>query len=997
MTDQTVSNEELQRTIGLLRTIIEATPSPIYAKDCGGRMLVANTAALELIGKPWAEVQGRTDREFLGDPAQSDAIIANDQQVMASGKTYKVEEWVGTGNAPARLFLSTKSPLRDQTGAIIGVFGISVDITDRKKAEAAAIESEARSRSLNEALEQEIAKGRADRERLDLALNASGIIGVWDGDLVGGLVYGDENFARLYGVDPVETARGKPLGYYFNSMHPDDVAEALAARERMMAGAEEYIHEHRIIRTDGSILWVIARGRLIRNVEGKPIRFVGASVDITERKAAETRQAFLVQLQDIMHGLTEPQAILDAAAAHLGPYLKANRIGFSHMQDDGETIVLACGYADGVPAINGSFKFGDFGKRNAALARQGITLVCDDVFADPDRDTDIWETTGTRARVSVPLVRDGQYKGSFYVSQAAPRKWEASDIALIEDVAARLWDAAERGRAETKLRESEERVRLALESGGFGSWEYDVVTGVTIRSLRHDQIYGYEEAVEDTHFQRFLDQVLPDDRKNLQAGLKNTLETGIDYTTEYRIQHADGSQHWVELHARRQTGKNGQVIRLVGTIADVTNRKAIEAAATKNAIALAELNETLQEQVQQRTTALMAAEESLRQSQKMEAVGQLTGGIAHDFNNLLAAISGSLELMELRIKQGRVTELDRYLSIIQSAAKRAAALTHRLLAFSRRQTLDPKPTDMSLLVAGMDDLIRRTVGPSVRVEVVNAAKIWPTLVDPNQLENALLNLCINARDAMPDGGKITIETENQDFDEHLASDNDLPPGQYVLLCISDTGTGMPAHVIERAFEPFFTTKPMGEGTGLGLSMVYGFVRQSGGQARIYSEVGKGTRICVYLPRFCGEPENVETPPERSNLNHTINGETVLVVDDESAVRMLVAEALEELGYMSLEAHDGIAGLKILDSKCRVDLLITDVGLPGGMNGRQLADTALMVRPDLKILFITGYSENSLLDDIRLKQGMHIVTKPFSLETLSHRIKEIMHPSAMSDF
>jgi signal transduction histidine kinase len=460
----------------------------------------------------------------------------------------------------------------------------------------------------------------------------------------------------------------------------------------------------------------------------------------------------------------------------------------------------------------------------------------------------------------------------------------------------------------------------------------------------------------------------------------------------------DGSQHWVELHARRQAGKNGQVVRLVGTIADVTDRKAIEAAATKNALALAELNETLQEQVQHRTAALMAAEESLRQSQKMEAVGQLTGGIAHDFNNLLAAITGSLELMELRVKQGRIKELDRYLDVAQSASKRAAALTHRLLAFSRRQTLDPKPTDIRSLVADMDDLIRRTVGPHVRVEVINDThKVCSTLVDPNQLENALLNLCINARDAMPEGGKITIETENRGFDERMARNNDLQPGQYVLLSVSDTGTGMPPHVIERAFDPFFTTKPLGEGTGLGLSMVYGFVRQSGGQAKIYSEVGKGTRICLYLPQFSGEQTNVETLPKTPNPHRAVNGETVLVVDDEPNVRMLVAEVLEELGYASREADDGNAAWKILESKCRIDLLVTDVGLPGGMNGRQLADAALIARPELKILFITGYAENSLLGDGQLKPNMHIVTKPFSLETLSHRIKEIMHPSAMSDF
>ncbi len=405
--------------------------------------------------------------------------------------------------------------------------------------------------------------------------------------------------------------------------------------------------------------------------------------------------------------------------------------------------------------------------------------------------------------------------------------------------------------------------------------------------------------------------------------------------------------------------------------------------------AIMRLNETLEQQVAERTAELMAVEESLRQSQKMEAVGQLTGGLAHDFNNLLTGISGSLELVEARIAQGRFKELDRYLHVATGAAKRAAALTHRLLAFSRRQTLDPKPTDMNRLVADMDELVRRTVGPSITIEVVKAAGLWPTLVDPNQLESALLNLCINARDAMPDGGRLTIETANRWLDIRAAKERDLSAGQYISLCVSDTGTGMPPDVIERAFDPFFTTKPIGEGTGLGLSMIYGFVRQSGGQAKIYSEIGKGTMVCLYLPRFLGELTDIEPMPEMTNEHRSSDGETVLVVDDEPSVRMLITEVLEELGYNALEAEDGQAGLKVLEGPRRIDLLITDVGLPGGMNGRQLADAALRTRPELKVLFITGYAENAVIGDGHLKSGMHILTKPFSLESLATRIKSII--------
>ena len=312
---------------------------------------------------------------------------------------------------------------------------------------------------------------------------------------------------------------------------------------------------------------------------------------------------------------------------------------------------------------------------------------------------------------------------------------------------------------------------------------------------------------------------------------------------------------------------------------------------------------------------LLEAQEALRQGQKREAVGQLTGGIAHDFNNLLAGISGSLEVIERRLSQGRTEGIERFISGAQTSTQRAAALTQRLLAFSRRQTLDPKPTDVNRLVLGMD----------------GAAGLWPAKIDAAQLESALLNLSINARDAMPEGGNLTIETANKWLDSRAGGERDLAPGQYISICVTDTGTGMAKDVIERIFDPFFTTKPIGQGTGLGLSMIHGFVRQSGGQIRVYSEVGQGTTMCIYLPRYTGELSD-DDPEAEKRIEQSGVGETVLVIDDEPTVRMLVVEVLEEAGYIPLEAGDGPSGLKILESDVRVDLLITDVGLPGGMNG-----------------------------------------------------------------
>jgi PAS domain S-box-containing protein len=405
---------------------------------------------------------------------------------------------------------------------------------------------------------------------------------------------------------------------------------------------------------------------------------------------------------------------------------------------------------------------------------------------------------------------------------------------------------------------------------------------------------------------------------------------------------------------------------------------------------LTSLNGSLERRIQEAVAERAQFEEALRQAQKMEAVGQLTGGIAHDFNNLLAGISGSLEVIERRLTQRRLDGIERFIAGAQTSARRAAALTQRLLAFSRRQTLDPKPTDVNRLVLGMEDLIRRTVGPSITVEVVGAAGLWATRVDPSQLESTLLNLAINARDAMPEGGRITIETANKWMDGRAGAERDLTPGQYISICVTDSGTGIPKDIVDRVFDPFFTTKPIGQGTGLGLSMIHGFVRQSGGQVRVYTEEGHGTTMCVYLPRYAGVIDQDQDPTDlQASIEELGAGETVLVIDDEPTVRMLIVEVLQEAGYTAIEAEDGPSGLKILQTDARIDLLITDVGLPGGMNGRQVADAAREFRPDLKVLFVTGFAENAAVGNGHLEPGMEVITKPFMMADLANKIIEMI--------
>jgi PAS domain S-box-containing protein len=449
-----------------------------------------------------------------------------------------------------------------------------------------------------------------------------------------------------------------------------------------------------------------------------------------------------------------------------------------------------------------------------------------------------------------------------------------------------------------------------------------------------------------------------DDRTAVESELGHLSREQVTSRFQSRLRCADGTYRWISWTAV----PDAHFVHAVGR--DVT----VEREATQ---------------------ALQQAEEALRQSQKMEAVGQLTGGIAHDFNNLLTGITGSLDLIQARVAQGRSDQLTRYIDAAKSSASRAAALTHRLLAFSRRQPLDPKPVDMGQLVASMEELLHRTTTELVRVALLPGPDLWLTHCDTNQLENALLNLVINARDAMPHGGTVTIRTDNVVLEAGDGYCHEtVAPGQYVSLDVTDTGIGMAKEVVERVFEPFFTTKPIGQGTGLGLSMVYGFVRQSGGHVRIHSEPGVGTAVTILLPRYMG-PAEAESSRHLQHVDGRARAEeTVLVVEDDPVVRDVVTDMLRELGYRVLSAGDGSEGLRILQSQVTVSLLLTDVGLPG-LNGRQFADAARVQRRSLKVLFMTGSVEQTLLARGFLGPGMEVITKPFTFEALAAKIEEIL--------
>lgn len=552
----------------------------------------------------------------------------------------------------------------------------------------------------------------------------------------------------------------------------------------------------------------------------------------------------------------------------------------------------------------------------------------------------------------------------------------------------------ERAKALSSLRESELRFYAVADLVPDLLWGGDPSGRTTWINRRWLDYTG--TSFEDARAAGWMEAIHPDDRADSAKTFQDAIAAGLSFQQEHRIRAHDGAFRWFLMRGEPVRDAAGRVAEWFGSATDIDDQKRAQER-------LREVNKTLEQRVVERTVALQSAldaleaetaernkaEAALRQSQKMEAVGQLTGGIAHDFNNLLTGIIGSLDLLTLRLAQGRLLDLHRYIGTARGAADRAAALTQRLLAFARRQTLDPKPTLANQQVAEMEDLIRRTIGPSIALKTILAPGLWSTLCDPNQLGNALLNLCVNARDAMAEGGRLTVETANAEFDRPTARGLDLAPGQYVTIAVSDTGAGMPPDVLVRAFDPFFTTKPLGQGTGLGLSMIYGFAQQSGGQVRIDSIVGQGTIVRLYLPRILAVPEDEAASLVPSDPPRPEQGQTVLVVDDEPAVRMVVMEVLEELGYSAIEAANGTAALKVLRSDTRIDLLVTDIGLPGGMNGRQLAEAARQARPALKVLFVTGFANKGVPEGAPLEAGMETMSKPFTMEALTARITGIL--------
>lgn len=771
---------------------------------------------------------------------------------------------------------------------------------------------------------------RESRDQLRLAQVAGGV-GLFLVDIQQNTITGSKEFFRLFGLPNTDNLPVDELDALFVDRPGDDAAaqsspSTHAARLRGDAPLET---EYRIRTADtAEVRWLARRAEFVRDAEGKPVFMRGVVQDITDRKAAEaTVKASEARFRALVQTLPNQIWIADSQ----GQLTWFNQV--------------VCDYT-GLIATD---------MTGEAWVR---TIHTDDLPQVLEAWTNCLRTLQTYHIEFRVLRHDGVYR--WHLVRAVPVEtdsgvqWVGANTDIHDQRLLQEGLAAQNVQLEKEVddrtRDLDRMWRLSMDmvlvASQAGSIKFVNPAWGALLGWTESELIGSS----------FMDLVHPDDADITLIEMQRQVRGQLShkFTNQYRAR--DGSYRTICWTAVPEDG----MIHAIGR--DIT----------------AERNSEL---------ALQQAEERLRQSQKMEALGQLTGGIAHDFNNLLQGISGSIDIVRSRLAEGRNDDVERFMDSAIQSSHRAAKLIHRLLAFARRQSLDSRTVNVNRLVGSMEDLLSRTLGPQISLKVITDQDVWLARSDENQLESAILNLAINARDAMPDGGTLTLETLNSTLDAaYVRAHEGLQAGDYAVVCVTDTGTGMSPAVLAKVFEPFFTTKPIGQGTGLGLSGIYGFAKQSGGHVRIHSRQGQGTTVRLFLPRDVALPE-AEVPLDVPDIPHG-EGETVLVVEDDAAVRMIVLDELSELGYQTLEACDGPTALPILQSSRKIDLLLTDVGLPG-MNGRQVAEIARQHRPGLRVLFMTGYAEKAASRAKFLAPGMEMISKPFTMDALAARIGGIL--------
>ncbi len=847
-------------------------------------------------------------------------------------------------------------------GTALRMVGITQDVTARRAAE----------------VQLELS-----RELLRLATEAAEV-GTWELDLTTDVLTWPARTKAMFGLAPDAPCS---MADFYSGLHPDDRAATTEAFAAALDPAIRSVYdvEYRVIRrNDGAIRWLAAKGKGLF-VGDRCVRAIGTAIDITRNRRNARHQAVLLALSDRIRELNDPDAIQAAAAAVLGRELGANRVGYSQVGDDDDRVRISTPYSHQAEPLEGEFSLASFGRELIAVNRAGTTIAIPDVTVDRRVDQAMWQGIGVRGLISVPLIRDGHLRASLFVMCTGIGSWEQDDVALVEAVAARTWDAVERARAEAESHVSEARLRAVIAAAPVGLIFAAAPDGrITGGNARAAEMLGHP-LLPSSNVAAYRDYVsFHDDGRQVESGeypLARALAGEERPELEALYRRGDGKDTYLRFVAAPVRGPEGAIAGGVVATLDIDRERRAE-------LALRDLNATLERRVEERTQELFAAEEALRQAQKMDAVGQLTGGIAHDFNNMLAVVLGSLELLSRRLPEDDL-RARRYVEAATDGARRATTLTQRLLAFSRRQPLQPEPIDVNRLVAGMSDLLRGSIGGGIHLESVLAAGLWLVHADPNQLENVILNLAINARDAMAGEGRVTIETANAYLDErYVEGEIGVTAGQYVQIAVTDTGCGMPREVISKAFDPFFTTKTVGKGTGLGLSQVYGFVKQSGGHVKIYSEVGIGTTVKLYLPRLVGGSVPVVEPVVEHAPVGGDHHELILVVEDEPGVRAVTVEALNVLGYRVLEADGAVAALRLLEAHPNVALLFTDIVMPE-VNGARLAEAARAMRPGLKVLFTTGYTRNAVVHNGVVDPGVDLLGKPFTFEALAAKVRSVL--------
>ena len=908
---------------------------------------------------------------------------------------------------------------------------------------------------------------RRSDDHLRLAMEAADF-GIWDYDMLTGERRWTDQARAVMGVPPEVQASFDAL---IASVHPAD-RERVAAAHRLShepSSGGEYAVDYRIAGAEAGERWVAARGRTLFDESGRPVRMIGITLDVTEHKQ---REAALIESQERFRSMLEvlPQIAFvirsDGIAEYYNRFFRDyvgdeigrdpdSRTALQH-PDDREKLVkarLEGAFYDRDYVVEARIRRRDGAYRwhiirNSPLKRDGKTIAWLGTAIDID---DMRQAQETLRRVNDELERR---------------------------VAERTRDLAD---ANQRLRASEESLRSLFRNAPVPLHSLDGLRCIVDVNRHWLDLFGYTR--EEVIGRRLAEFHAPGSGPIHEARWRELLETGFLREVERSFVKKSGEVFEALISSYLQRDAQGNFLRTITTLIDLTARKRAEEAARRERqvselliesgteaiigfdkemryiawnpamealsgiprsrllgrnfhemrpdligtpidlawrATLEGRHTTLRDRAYsypppgrsgfydadfaplygpdrsiigafaflRDTTERRRIEEQLRHSQKMEAVGQLTGGLAHDFNNLLTVIMGNLDNLQRHLPP--TVESRHMAEAIMRAASRAATLTHRLLAFARRQPLEPKLIEVNRLVANMSDLLRRSLGEGIVIETVLAGGLWRTLADPNQLESALLNLAVNARDAMAMGGKLTLETANAYLDEDYAdAHEDVRPGQYVLIAVSDTGSGMSREVAEKAFEPFFTTKEIGQGTGLGLPQVYGFVKQSGGHVKIYSEPGEGTTIKLYLPRLTTAETESASRHEPASATPNSAGEIILIVEDDADVRSFSAEILGALGYRVVEAAEGAAALRLIDNEPEIRLLFTDVGLPGGLNGRQLADEAVRRRPGLKVLFTTGYARNAIVHQGRLDPGVELIVKPFTAASLGAKVRQVL--------